>query len=57
MLLVLVSAGVELIFFTLAGAGLSFGQHRVGHAEIFLLLLSRTYTQPRHFLFFVLPHW
>lgn len=46
----LVSDGVKLIFFTVAGAGLCFGQHRADIAEIFLLLLSRTYTEPRLFL-------
>lgn len=52
------SAGVKLIFFTLAGMGLCFGfvLNRVMMIEMFLLLLRRAYTDPRPFLLFVLSH-
>lgn len=52
-------AGMELIFFTMAGMGLCWicAEHRIDNIEMFLLFLSRAYTQPRPFLNFALPGW
>lgn len=33
------------------------GEHRIDNTEMFLLFLSRVYTEPRTFLHFVLPQW
>lgn len=60
---VLVSAGVELTFFTVAGMWLCFGLvlgtngHSGDNAGMFLFLLSRARTEPRHFLLFILTLW
>jgi len=48
---VLVWAGVELVFFTVASMGLAFGfaETSVGNIGMFLLLLSSAYTASRAF--------
>lgn len=51
----LVLSGVELIFITMAGIGFIFAEHSVDNVEMFLLLLSRGYTEPKPFLIFLVP--
>lgn len=56
----LVLSGVRLIFFSVAGMGLCFRticvEHRVDNTKKFLLLLSISYTEPRHFMAFFAAH-
>lgn len=56
----LVLLGVRLILFSIAGMRLCFGkncvEHRVADITIFLLLLSSSYTEPRHFMPFYAAH-
>ena len=55
---VLLLAGVELVFLPVASMGLCFGfvlKTGPDNTEMFLLLLSRAYTEPRPFLLFILP--
>ena len=51
----LVLAGVELIFFTVAGKGLCAG-NSVDNTGMFSLLLSSAYTESRPFLLLTAPH-
>lgn len=52
-------AGVKLTFFTVAAVGLCFEfmLSRVDNTEMFFLLLSQAYTEPRPLRLFILLRW